>query len=310
MARPFRFAVQLNGAADGPGWRSLARRCEALGYATLFIPDHFGDQWGPLVALTVAAEATTTLRVGTLVLDNDYRHPVVLAKELATLDLVSEGRLEVGIGAGWMTSDYDESGIPLDPPGVRVDRLTEALDVFDALWSEGSATLGGAHYKVTAAQGLPRPHTKPRPPLIIGGGSPRVLRLAARRADIVGVNPNLRSGRIGPETSAECLPDKFDQRIAWVREAAGDRIASLDLQCLTFMVQVGVDRRQVASEMAPLFGVTPEDALEIPLALVGSVDEICDTLEERRRRWGFNYIVVHEPEMEAFAPVVERLAGR
>src|ERR1700761_7408239 len=135
--RPFRFGLQLSNAATPGAWRDRARRAEDLGYATLFMPDHFEDQYGPLVALTVAAEATTTLRVGSLVFGNDYRHPVVLAKEMATLDLFSEGRVEVGLGAGWMTSDYVESGLVLDPPGVRVDRLAESLAVLKALWGEG-----------------------------------------------------------------------------------------------------------------------------------------------------------------------------
>src|ERR1700694_5305341 len=137
---PFRFAVQLSSAPTGKAWRELSRKVEALGYSTLIIPDHFGDQWAPIVALTVAAEATTTLRVGSLVFDNDYRHPVVLAKEIATLDLASSGRVEFGLGAGWMTTDYDESGMALDPPGVRVARMVEGLAVMKALWASETAS--------------------------------------------------------------------------------------------------------------------------------------------------------------------------
>jgi len=173
--RPFRFGVQLSAAPDGKAWRDKARQAEDLGYSTLFIPDHFGDQWAPLVALTAAAEATTTLCVGSLVFDNDYRHPVELAKEIATLDLLTEGRVEFGLGAGWMKSDYDEAGIPYDRPGVRIERMVEGLHIMKDLWSTGTSSRPGKHYTVTGAQGLPRPHTSPYPPVIIGGGGQRVL---------------------------------------------------------------------------------------------------------------------------------------
>ena len=152
---PFRFGVQLSGASSGAAWRDLARTIEGLGYSTLFIPDHFEDQFGPLVALTVAAEATTDLKVGSLVFGNDYRHPIVLAKEIATLDLVSEGRVEFGLGAGWMTTDYEQSGIAHDPPGVRISRMTESLAVMKSLWSTGAATFDGEHYSIAGAVGVP-----------------------------------------------------------------------------------------------------------------------------------------------------------
>jgi probable F420-dependent oxidoreductase len=306
----FRFAVQVSTAPEGTGWRELARKIESLGYSSLLIPDHLGDQLGPLVALTVAAEATTSLRVGTLVLDNDYRHPLVMAKEAATLDLLSEGRLELGIGAGWMLTDYNESGIAYDPPGVRVDRLAEAISILKALWADGKCSHDGTHYQLRDAHGLPRPHRPAGPPLIVGGGSPRVLALAAREADIVGVNPNLRAGAIGPEVAADVVGPRFDEKVSWVRKAAGARIDDIELQCLTFVVQVGVDRDEALGNLAPMFGLSPQDAADVPIALVGTVDQICQTLEERRQRWGFTYWVVHEGEMEAFAPVVQRMTGR
>jgi probable F420-dependent oxidoreductase len=307
--RPFRFGVQMSKAASPKEWRAAARKIEDLGYSTLFIPDHLDEQWGPLVALTCAAEATTTLRVGTLVLDNDYRHPVVLAKELATLDLLSEGRLEAGIGAGWMTSDYQASGITLDPPAVRVERLEEALQVMKAMWRDGTCTFFGKHYQVSSAQGFPLPHRRPGPLLVIGGGSPRVLRLAAREADIVGVNPRLTSGVIGPEAIASAVPEEYDRRIAWVREAAGGRIDDIELQALTFFVHIGEGARGKLEELSPVLGMSPEQAANAPVALVGTVEEIAETLEARKERWGFTYWVIHEAEVEAFAPVVSRLAG-
>lgn len=306
---PFRFAVQLSKAGTASAWRDVARKVEALGYSTLFVPDHFDDQFAPLVALTVAAEATETLRVGSLVFDNDYRHPLVLAKELATLDLMSEGRLEVGLGAGWMRSDYDRSGIGYDAPGVRVDRLTEGVAVLKGLLAGGTVDFEGEHYRITGATGFPPPHDGRPPPIIIGGGSPRVLALAGREADIVGVNPNLAAGRIGPEIATQLSLARYTERLGWVREAAGERMADIEIQCLTFIVTVGEPRAEALERLSQMVSMTPEEAADVPLALAGTVDEIVETLERRREVLGITYWVVHEPEMESFAPVVARLAG-
>jgi probable F420-dependent oxidoreductase len=306
--RPFRFGLQTSSAPDPQAWRDKARQAEDLGYDALYIPDHFTDQWGPLVALTVAAEATTTIEVGALVFDNDYRHPVVLAKEVATLDLVSEGRAIFGLGAGWMRTDYEQSGIPYDDPAVRVDRLEEALEVYEALFRDGSVSFDGEHYRVAGQLGQPRP-TEGRPKLLVGGGGKRVLTLAGRHADVVGVNPNMRSGAADRATAQSAVADLVDRRIGWVREAAGDRFEDLDLQMLTFVVAVGGNRRELAQAMAPAMGLSEEQAFDTPLALVGSVDEICELLQERRERWGINEWVVHDPEREAFGEVVARLAG-
>lgn len=306
--RPFRFGLQTSSARDVVEWREKARRAEDLGYDALYIPDHFSDQWGPLVALTVAAEATTTIEVGALVFDNDYRHPVVLAKEVATLDLVSDGRAIFGLGAGWMRTDYEQSGIPYDEPSVRVDRLEEALEVYDQLLRQGTATFAGEHYQLDGATGEPRP-TEGRPKLLVGGGGKRVLTLAGRHADVVGINPNMRSGAADRATAQSAVADLVDQRVGWVRDAAGERFPQLDLQVLTFVVSVGGDRREMAQAMAPAMGLTEEQAFSTPLALVGGVEEICEQLHERRERWGINEWVVHDPEVEAFAEVVARLAG-
>jgi probable F420-dependent oxidoreductase len=306
--RPFRFGLQTSNAPDAKTWRERARKVEDLGLDALYIPDHFTDQWGPLVALTVAAEATSTLEIGALVFDNDYRHPVVLAKEIATLDLVSEGRVIFGLGAGWMRSDYEESGIPYDEPAVRVDRFEEAVDVYTQLLREGTATFEGAHYSIKGAAGQPRPAGE-GPKLLIGGGGKRVLSHAARHADIVGVNPNLKSGATDQATAQSAVADMVDKRIGWIREAAGERFDDLELQMLTFIVQVGGNRKEVAEMMGPAMGISPEQAYDAPLALVGSVEEICDQLVERRERWGLNDWVIHDPELDAFAEVVSRLAG-
>ncbi len=288
-------------------WRSLARRSEALGYSCLYIPDHFGDQFGPLVALTVAAEATTTLRVGSLVFDNDYRHPVVLAKEIATLQMASGGRVEFGLGAGWMATDYEEAGIPLDPPPVRVERMEEALAIMRALWSQDKVRFSGSHYTLSGAQGSPAVTTPPA--IVIGGGSRRILSIAGREADVVGVNLDLRSGAVDAAAIVGIVPERWDERVAWVRAAAGARFDALDLQVLTFLVQVGTPQREALEEISKMFGLPPSVLAEIPIGMVGTVDEICETLVARRERWGFNYIVVHEGEVDAFAPVVARLGG-
>jgi probable F420-dependent oxidoreductase len=308
--RPFRFGVQLSKAPTGRAWRDLARRIESLGYSTLFIPDHFEDQLAPIAALTSAAEATETLRVGSLVFDNDYRHPLVLAKEMATLDLLSEGRVEVGLGAGWQRSDYEQSGIAYDPPALRVARLQESVAIMKALWQQEQVSFEGEHYHLTDARGLPRPYSSPHPPLIIGGGSPKVLAFAAREAGIVGVNPSLAAGHIGAEITAEIGIAKYHERVGWVREAAGERFAQLELQCLTFVVSVGEARDVVLERLAPLFSLPPAEVGQVPLALVGTVEEIVETLVARRDELGLSYWVVHEPELVAFAEVVAALAGR
>ncbi len=306
---PFRFGVQLSDAGSGAQWREKARKIEGLGYSTLFVPDHFGEQLGPLVALTVAAEATSTLKVGSLVFGNDYRHPVVLAKEVATLDLFSEGRFEFGLGAGWMTSDYVESGLVEDSPGIRISRMAESLAVMKSLWSTGKATFEGEYYRITGAKGFPEPAQRPHPPIIIGGGGRRVLGIAGREADIVGVNPSLAAGHIGREVIETTSADFYRQRIEWIREAAGARFESLELQCLTFVIQIVPNRDEAVAQLAGAMSVSPEHLQGSPLLLIGTIDQIVETLLERRDTFGFTYIVIHEAEMEAFAPVVEALSG-
>jgi probable F420-dependent oxidoreductase len=305
----FRFALQVSRAPSPAAWRELARRTEDLGYSTLYVPDHLDDQWAPMLALVVAAEATTTLRVGTLVLDNDFRHPVVLAKEAATLDVLTDGRFEFGLGAGWLNIDYDMSGIPMDRPGVRVARLAESIEIMRAMWTDGAATVTGAYYRVTGALGTPTPVTPGGPPLVIGGGSRRILELAGRVATVVSVVPSLRAGFIGAETAAEAVAEKYADRVRWARDAAGDRAGDLELQCWTAAVSVVPNAAEVVEKLAPAFGLTSDQLRAAPIALIGSVGEIADTLHKRREEFGFSYIVVHEGEMDALAPVIAELAG-
>jgi probable F420-dependent oxidoreductase len=208
-----------------------------------------------------------------------------------------------------MTTDYEQSGIAHDAPGVRISRMSESLAVMKELWSTGTCTFSGDHYTVTGAVGFPRPHRRPHPPIIIGGGGRRVLGIAAREADIVGVNPSLAAGRLGPEVVETTTAEYYDQRIGWVREAAGERFDSLELQCLTFVVQIVPDRQDAVDRLSSVMGSTPEQVDGSPIVLIGTIEQIVETLVERRERWGFSYIVVHEAEMEAFAPVVAALAG-
>ncbi len=307
--RPFRFSVQLSGAPSGKAWRDQVRKVEELGYTTLYLPDHFGDQWSPTIAMTIAAEVTETLRVGALVYDVDYRHPITLAKEVATLDLATEGRSIFGFGAGWMKTDYEEAGIPYDSPGTRINRMHEALLVMIDLWEKGSCSFSGEHYTITNAQGFPRPFTQPRPPIVIGGGGKKVLTIAAQIADTVGVNPNLAAGVVGPEVAKSAVAEEYRKRIEWIKAAAGDRFDSLDLQVLTFATQVVPNREELLAQLAPLFGLTPEVAAEVPIMNIGTEAQIIETLQQRREEYGFNDIVIQGDAMDAFAPIVAKLAG-
>jgi probable F420-dependent oxidoreductase len=256
-----------------------------------------------------AADATETLRIGTLVWCNDYRHPAVLAKEAATLDLLSDGRLELGLGAGWMTTDYVQAGIPLDPPGVRIERMTESVDILRGLFTPGPVEHHGRHYTIDGLEGSPQPVTPGGPPLLLGGGGPRMLRTAGRLADIVGVNPNLAPGAITAETAQDATAERYDQKLAWVREGAGSRFDQIELQVRTFIVSVTDDRKGVSEALSAGLGMTPEEGLASPLAMVGTPAQIAEDLRERRERWGFSYVVVAVEELDAFAPVVAELAG-
>ena len=303
---PFRFGVYAAVAPTMSAWRDQARTAEGLGYSTLYVSDHLDAQFGPLVATTVAAEATSTLHVGPFVLNNDFRHPVVLAKEIATLGLAAEGRVEVGLGAGSLRSDYDQSGIEFDELALRVDRLAESLAVMKRLWTEGEATSLGTYYTVRGAHCDPRPASPPR--VMVGGGSKRPLTLAAREADTVGINTSLSVGDDSGGTTVQATLDRYDRCLTWVREAAPDRFGSIELQIVAFATRI-VTSRRAAARTATMLGLPGEDALELPIVLLGTVDELCEQLLKRRERWGFSNIVVPAEAMESFAPVVAQLAA-
>ncbi len=309
-ARPFRFGVQTSSPADAQGWRERARKVEALGYSSLFMPDHFvGTELAPMVALSVAAAVTDTLRIGMLVLGNDYKHPAVVAKEAATLDLLSEGRLEFGIGAGWMTADYTALGLPYESHRIRIERLGEAIEVVKRCWAAGTFDFEGEHYTIREYDALPKPVQQPRPAILVGGGGKRVLTLAGQVADIVGINPNLRAGEVSVDVAQSTLAAVTKQKIDWVRAGAGDRFDEIELQIRYFMAAITDDARGLAEAIAPGFGIEPDEALESGTVLVGTVDDVCDILVARREEWGVSYVVIGDDLFEAFAPVVARLAG-
>ncbi|MSO38221.1 MAG: TIGR03621 family F420-dependent LLM class oxidoreductase [Acidimicrobiia bacterium] len=310
MAKPFTFGVQVGGTRNGADFREHARKIEGLGYDTFCVPDHFLETaMAPMVALAVAAEATTRLRVCALVLGNDYKHPAIVAKETATIDVLSDGRAELGIGAGWMKVDYDALGLPYDKPSVRIARLEEACAVINGAWATGTYSYEGDHYTITDYDGIPKPVQQPRPPILIGGGGPKLLRLAGREADIVGINPNLRAGAITNDAASDSVAANIDNKVGWIREGAGDRFDDLTLQIRYFFARVTDDRQGLAEAMAPAFGLTAQEALDSGISLVGTVEEICDILLERRERWGVSSIVIGDDEVDTFAPIVAALAG-
>jgi probable F420-dependent oxidoreductase len=308
-ARRFRFGVTAQGAASGAEWTAFSRKVEDLGFTTLLVADHLGDQLAPVTALAAAVEATTELRVGLLVACNDFRHPVIHAKELATLDVLSGGRAEWGVGAGWLAPEYKAAGLPFDPGPVRVERMQEAVAVMKALFADGVATHQGGHYTVTNLDGRPKPLQRPHPPLLIGGARERILRFAAREADIVGVAPTPSIDRSGA-SRGEAPAWAADRQLGWLRDAAGDRFDDLEINMVAFPVVVTDDREQRAAKLADRMNLAPAAVLMAPHVWLGTVAQICDALEDRRARWGVSYWVVPATALDAVAPVVARLAGR
>jgi probable F420-dependent oxidoreductase len=317
MARqPFRFGILAFGAPSADEWRRLARKAEELGYATFLVADHVHLSLAPIAALIAAAEATATIRVGSYVFANDFRHPVLLAKEAASIDVLSVGRLELGLGTGFWRADYEQLGLPLDPPGVRLGRLEEALQIIKGAFSSREPfSFTGTHYTVKELTFRPTPLQRPRPPIAVGGGSRRVLSLAAREADIVTVNT--RTTPDGRFDLASRSAEAFAQGIEWVRRAAGGRFAEIELSVLVGTVRIADEApRALAARLldeqraGPLAWSDPDELVHSPTALLGSVDAVVDTLVARREALGFSYPVIGASAMDAFAPVVARLAGK
>jgi len=308
--RPLRFGVQEHRAHSAKQWRERARALESIGFSTLYLPDHLSDQPGPIAALMAAADATTTLRVGSLVFDNDYRHPVVLAKEAATIDLLSDGRFELGVGAGWLVSDYDQAGIPYESAGTRIERLEEAVQIIKKFFAGAEFSFSGKHYTIKGLEGAPSPVQKPHPPLLLGGGGRRMLRLAAREADIVHVNYNLNEGRINPKLVRTGMAEATDEKLGWIKEAAGDRLEAIDLGFTIFFASITDDRESLASALAPSMGFEAQDVLEMPHFLIGTVAQIEEDLRARRERYGFSHVILPGESADELSPIVERLTGQ
>src|SRR5436309_5783226 len=281
-----------------------------MAYSAVYLPDHFGDELGAIAALMAAADATTKLRIGSLVFDNDYRHPVVLAKEAASLDLLSDGRLDLGLGAGWMVSDYEQAGIPFDSPGTRIERLAEAVTIVKKFFAGAEFSFQGKYYSITRLEGAPLPVQKPHPPLLLGGGGRKMLRLAAREADIVHVNYNLNEGRINPKLVRTGMAEATDEKLGWIKEAAGDRLEAIDLGFTIFFASITDDRESLASALAPSMGFEARDVLEMPHFLIGTVAQIEEDLRARRERYGFSHVILPGESADELSPIVERLTGQ
>jgi probable F420-dependent oxidoreductase len=305
-SKPFRFGVQL-ATLPPEGWAERVRQIEAWGYDSILWPDHFFfPEWDPVVALTAVAAVTTRVKTGTLVYGVDYRHPVVLARAAATAHALSGGRVEFGIGAGWTETDYVEAGLRYDAAGVRVDRLEEALHVIRGIWTNERTSFAGSHYRVTGAQ---RAVELPSPPkILIGGGGKKVLGVAGRHADIVGINPKVAEGRITANAARDGMLERTREKIRWVQEAAsaaGRDFATLELNALVFGTVITNDAKPVRELLGKQSGMSPEDVAACPLYLVGSAREIQDTLLRRREELGFSYVVIQGRDF----PLLERFAA-
>jgi probable F420-dependent oxidoreductase len=309
--RPIRFAVQLTRASSGGQWTSLARRMESLGYAAISMPDHLGDQFAPVPALAAVAGATTRPRLTMAVLANDLRNPVMLAREAATLDVLSGGRLELGMGAGWREDDYRQAGVRFDRPSVRIARLVEAVTIIKRLLAGEEVTFHGEHYSVEGCRVAPVPVQRPRPRLMLGGGGPTMLAVAARHADIVSIatDNRHRGGDDGRRQNANATLDAVERAVRWVTEAAGERAAGIELNVRVLHVGVGADGAAAAAESAAEFGLAAEEIVRSPFCAVGTARQVADHFRAVRDQLGVSYFTVSGSAAEAFAPVVELISG-
>lgn len=316
--RPFRFLADPGEVADGTALRDVARRAESIGYAGLVYPDHVVAPFGFVPVLASVAAVTERLRVSPFVANNDLRHPALLAQDLATIDVLSGGRLDVALGAGWNRPEYVALGLPFEPVGTRVARLTEAVAIVKGCFGDGPFTFAGEHYTVTAHDGLPKPVQRPHPPIFIGGGGRRVLELAGREADIVGLAPRTLAGASGDVVRSDprsITVEATEEKIAWVREAAGERFAGLEFNVYPTGVPAMItdDARKVAADT--LDRIRARTGLDMPVeawlasphVFVGTVDALVAKLRELRERLGISSFMLGD--VDAMAPVVERLAG-
>jgi probable F420-dependent oxidoreductase len=305
--RPFKFGAKATKAGSAKEWADLAKQAEDLGFVSFQIDDHFGNQLAPVPAIMAAASATSSVKVGPLVAGVDFRNPVLFAKEAATIDLLSEGRFMMALGAGWLKDDYAIAGIDQDDAITRIERLGEAIDVMRGLWGEGKFSYQGKHYTVAEVDGKPAPLSDI--PILVGGGGEKILSLAAQKADIVGINPKIVARSINPQSMATAAADVVDQKLAWVKAAAGDRFDDLELQMQVFVTAVTDDPAPIAENLSKAFGLPPEVVLQAPYFQLGTVDSIVENLQGLRERWGISYIAFQQDATAAVAPIVERLAG-
>lgn len=307
MQRPFRFGVVTERAKSYTEWCTKARKAEDLGYATFLVPDHVDKDIAPIAALMAAASATSTIHIGSFVFNNDLRHPALLAREVATLDLFSEGRFEFGFGAGYLASDYSQTGIPFENAKTRISRFEEALSLIkELLTEESSVTFSGSFYSVEQTPTLPRPIQRPHPPIYIGGGGERVLSIAAREANIVGFAPrNSQKGLNMEDATSQAM----EKKVEWVRTVAGERFSTLELSCIVFRLIITNDRTQALQRVAGHMGLAIDKVATSPHLLIGTTDQIIDDLQVRRTQYGISYIEILEEYMEPFAPIVARLSG-
>ena len=305
--RPFRFGLMIDTRqTTRESLLTLVRRAESGGVSILLGTDHLG-RWASLPLLQAAA-AATDLRIGTFVLNNDLRHPVLLSQELATIDLVTEGRLEIGLGAGWARSEYDAAGIPFAAPGIRLARMERTVEVLKQAMRDGRIEMPASPaYPGMRLDSVPRSVQRPHPPLLVGGGGPRLLGFAAREADIVALNP--RSSRLGGLDTSDVREADVDRKIGWVRAAAGERWARLEINVVLFGVDPEYRRRHVPPP--PRSHQISEDELPLsPHYLTGDAQEMTEQLLARRERWGISYVAMRPEHLEPMSGVMERLAGR
>jgi len=325
--KPFRFSLQSFNTESPENWRSLIGKTEDLGYSTFFLADHFLSP-GPALegtyhppqtlaavpAIAMALEQTSTLRVGCRVFCNDYRHPVVLAKEAATMDYLSGGRLEFGIGAGWIKAEYEAAGIPFDDFPERYARFTESVHAYKAFMSGEPLELDGESIRWSGFSGLPSPAQSPYPPLMIGGGSKKILEFAGAEADIVSLNFNNRAGMLGPDGMNSGLAAATAKKIDWIKSGAGARFDDIELEIGAYNTIITDHQQPTAAAIGDALGMSADDILSHPHCLIGSIDYVCEELERRREAYGISYIAVLDDGennmVEAFAPVVARLAGK
>lgn len=310
--RPFRFSLQVRDAAGRAEWAELARRAEGAGCALLVVPDHLDACLSPLASLVAAAEAAPALRVGTLVLNNDFRHPALLAREAATVDLLTGGRFELGLGAGHAAEEYRRAGLAFDPAPVRVGRLEESVGIVRRLLDGETVDAAGRHYRLAGETCHPRP-VQAHVPLLVGAGvGRRMLALAARTADTVGfTGVRIAADAAVPDVSG-FAPAAVDAQVAWVRAQAGDRLGAIELHALVQRVLVTDRARAAAEELVATVvpSLAAGDVLASPFVLIGSVGAMVEGLLARRERWGFSHYTVRPDGLAAFSAVIAALAGR